>query len=102
MTRTLSTLGLGLVLLSAACGSTNETGSGFDGGHDGGLRVSEGGLHSNEGGLFTSPDSGHVLDVSPSGLKTLTVNAGASSPTESYTATWNGVATNASWSIDRG
>jgi hypothetical protein len=43
-----------------------------------------------------------VLDVQPSALQTITVSAGQTMPTVTYSATRNGAPTNVSWTVDRG
>jgi hypothetical protein len=99
-----------LVGLGAACGSSTSestfdggtspdgtTGMTRDGGRDSGHKLGKDG-----GGILNNPDVSDVLDVVPSALQTLTVKAGASTPTQMYSALVNGSPVTAKFSVDRG
>lgn len=111
---------LGAAAVAGACGGNNasdgsafggSSGNGGDGG--GGSSGSDGGAGDasigNDGSLFdTGPgpgDSGEAsqgFDVQPAALQTITVAAGQTTPTVTFTATYNGHPINAGWSVDRG
>jgi hypothetical protein len=94
---------------AAACGGSKTGASTFDGGGDG-----SGGSGHHDGGhlgnadaksdvvMLGGDDAGEIFDIEPSTLTTLTVKAGATSPTASFKATLNGSPTKAAWGVDRG
>ncbi len=102
----LTGLGLPASLVAGAllgCGSDAAVGSGYDGGTgDGNAGKDSGFLTSHDSTVLSNgPDTGSVFTVTPGALTTITVNAGASSPTVTFKATRNGSPTPAGWSVDR-
>ncbi|APR87250.1 tolB protein precursor [Minicystis rosea] len=110
---------LGLVLgttlagavLAAACGGGSSS-SQSTGGNTGGSTPTGSGGHAGHtgsggsGGGFIFTGSGgsqqQGLDVQPSGLQTITVPIGQSTPTVAYTATLDGQPANVGWGVDKG
>jgi hypothetical protein len=100
---------LGTAAAMAACGgkgTTTTTGTQGSGGKTG---SSSGAAGNNAGGmggniLQTTGSGGasDVFDVEPSMPQTLSVGIGQQTPTETYTATLNGVSVNAGWGVDQG
>src|ERR1022692_2249215 len=56
---------------------------------------------SRDGGSI-NPDAQGVFAIPPAGVQTITVAAGQSAPTVSFTATLSGSPVNAGWNVDRG
>jgi hypothetical protein len=90
------------VALQASCGG--DDGSTFPG-HNGDGGNGDSTL-SDDGGGNTfgdgSGDASQLPDIEPSTLQTITVTAGQTTPTVTYTATFGGQPYNVSWSTDRG
>ena len=90
------------------CGSSGGNSTFQAGGPDGGgsgsdASITDGGQNGDGGMLFgdgSTNTSG--FQVSPSTLQTITVAAGKTSPTVTFTATYNGVAAKVGWSTDEG
>ena len=107
---------LALAAGQAACGSTvapfgSGGHSGAAGSHTGAGGANVGGQGSGGNTFLTSSASGasgsgggqqQGFDVQPSGLQTLTVVAGQTMPTQTYTATLNGQPISAGWGLDKG
>ncbi|MFT3769411.1 MAG: dickkopf-related protein [Minicystis sp.] len=107
---------LGLTLAGAAgiasCGggggNTTSQGTGTQG--TGGDHVGTGGQGTGGdtgkgGGLFVTGSGGSQqqgFDVQPSGLSTITVPIGQTTPTVTFTATLDGQPANPGWSVDKG
>jgi hypothetical protein len=100
--------GLGIALAGGAslgaCGSKGgSSGNGVGGtSTTSGSGAGGGGGTGNTGIVLGDAGPKQQLDVEPSALQTLAVNAGQTTPTVTYTATLGGVATPVSWSVDRG
>ncbi|HLK35403.1 MAG TPA: hypothetical protein VKU41_01540, partial [Polyangiaceae bacterium] len=92
----------------AACGSNGNGANALDGGGSLDATAPPDGVAPPFGfGDGSSPaDDGAgvqgTLTISPSGVQTITVASGQTSPTVTFTATLNGVMVPAGWSLDRG
>lgn len=107
------TLGLSLVA-SGVLAACDDGSSSTQGGGGSGASTSQGGGGpvggSSDGGsgagfVTTGGEGGgtaDMLDVQPGAVQTLAVAIGQQTPTVTYTATLNGAAVNAGWSVDRG
>ncbi len=88
--------------LAVACGSSGNAAGGGDGGDAAGVVVDATMGMDAPRMLGGGKDAAQVFGVSPTGLTTLTVHAGATSPTVTFKATISGSPTPAVWSVDRG
>jgi hypothetical protein len=61
-----------------------------------------GGDGGSRDGASINPDAQGVFAITPAGVQTITVAAGQSAPTVSFTATLSGSPVNAGWNVDRG
>lgn len=107
-------LSLSLAMAAAAACGLSPSGSDFEqppgadgsGNPDGGAAGSGGtggGIDIDPGDAGDDPDdAGIAFDVHPEGLQTITVVAGQSTPTVTFSATLHGNAVSPAWSIDRG
>jgi hypothetical protein len=106
---------LGLALVTAAgvasCGGGSGTTQGVGGAHSGSSSGSGDSSSVATGGgaggdsFVTSSGVGGMqqgFDIQPVSVQTITVVAGQSTPTVGYTATLDGAAVNAGWTLDRG
>jgi hypothetical protein len=90
-------------VVSIACGSSSNGGQGTTGGGDGGLFDATTPPFFDSGGSIDLGDGGGgPLQVTPSTIQTITVDAGTSAPTVTFTATMGGAPASVAWSIDRG
>ena len=113
-----SALGFSLAAAAtlAACGSNGSsagTAQGGTGGSHSGSGTASGGANTGGasdgagGTTFVTSSTGNGgamqgLDVQPSALQTITVNAGQITPSVTYTATLNGSPISAGWGLDKG
>ncbi|MEO6954733.1 MAG: hypothetical protein ABI321_23235 [Polyangia bacterium] len=92
-------------LFVAGCHHAQKTGDDFDFAVDDDAGVNSDGGNVNGDGppLPGDADLGQgTLDVEPSTLQTITVTAGAMTPTVAFSATWSGAPVTAAWTVDRG
>jgi hypothetical protein len=99
------TIALGSTAAFSACSATpegrgNATTTGLPGSGGGVTGASSTGM----GGSFFVGSGGSVqgLDIEPSTLQTITVQAGTNKPTVTFTAKANGQPTKVTWSVDQG
>ncbi len=83
-----------------ACSSGGGTASNDNHHHDSGVNPDG---SAGDGGLLLPPgDAAQGFDVQPSGLTTITVPLGKTTPTVTFKATSNGQPVNVGWTVDRG
>lgn len=106
-------LSISLAMAAAAACGLAPSGSNFEqppgtgdvGDPDGGAAGAgghAGGFDLDDDASSPDDDAGLAFDVQPEGLQTITVAAGQSSPTVTFSATLHGNAVSPAWSVDRG
>ncbi len=93
-----------LGLSQTRCGGTDPStfGNGDDAGNGGDDGSTEGSSPFGGGGGGKDAAASQPFDVAPSALQTITVAAGAMSPTVTFNATIAGAPTAVGWTVDRG